>query len=291
MRGKSWTILEISSAYRNAKNQARVMIDTYIDQGRRKMSEIYASRWDNAVDLISDLYYDGNHLSCKGIDIEGIPHPCEYGSISSCKATEQKSLLNRLPSNEQSVFTGTIDLKNNKDEAKNILEAWINISNNIQYDNLMAMTYTNATVGTHPIVFFRPPVDIIGDVTKSDHFYIDFGKSYNKDVLRYLYIKQTGKNTFRGAFSDLISWTIVPQFDISSINYMDTSGSHSEFYSDAKTTGIIDFNTDHAHIEPLTYDQAIAEGGAWTWLIAERQKRCINYLVEKQRQFQFIFYG
>ncbi|MGL4389138.1 MAG: hypothetical protein ACRCTJ_07085 [Brevinema sp.] len=129
MRGKSWTILEISSAYRNAKNQARVMIDTYIDQGRRKMSEIYASRWDNAVDLISNLYYDGNHLSCKGINIEGIPHPCEHGSISSCKATEQKSLLNRLPSNEQSVFTGNIDLKNNKDEAKNILEVWINISN------------------------------------------------------------------------------------------------------------------------------------------------------------------
>lgn len=57
MRGKTWRILEISSAYRDAQNQAKVMIDTYIDEGRRKMSEIYSSDWDNAVDLISDLYY------------------------------------------------------------------------------------------------------------------------------------------------------------------------------------------------------------------------------------------
>ncbi|MGL4561702.1 MAG: hypothetical protein ACRCV0_05395 [Brevinema sp.] len=129
MRGKTWTILEISSAYRDAQNQARVMIDTYIDQGRRKMSEIYSSDWDNAVDLISDLYYDGNHLACKDINKERISHPCKHGSVSSCKVAEQKALFNRLLANHQAVFTTNIELKNNKDQAKKVLETWINISN------------------------------------------------------------------------------------------------------------------------------------------------------------------
>ena len=126
---KTWIMLEITSAYRDAKHQARVMIDTYMHQGRRKMSEIYSSKWDNAVNLISDLYYDGNHLGCDLVCLITNSGLCNYGA-------QQKSLFNSLPSSEQQAFPphfnsgrSHISLKGNKDQAKIILEKWIEVSN------------------------------------------------------------------------------------------------------------------------------------------------------------------
>ncbi|MGL5956006.1 MAG: hypothetical protein ACRC0X_05320 [Brevinema sp.] len=119
-----WRILEISSAYRDAKDQARVMIDTYLHLDRRQLSKEYGSKWDVAVDLISDLYYDGNHLRCDGMCLVTSQSICEY-------SIQQKILLSKLPQNEQEVFrpymdkdieTMTVNLQNNKLIAKIILE-------------------------------------------------------------------------------------------------------------------------------------------------------------------------
>ena len=127
MRGKTWIILEISSVYRDDDHQARVMIDTYMHQGRRKMSEIYGSTWDNGVNLISDLYYDGNHLPCNN----GCIHDKDH--IKCTWHTDQISSYNTIKG--QSAFTTYLtdtstNLKNNKEEAKKILAEWIKVSGN-----------------------------------------------------------------------------------------------------------------------------------------------------------------
>ncbi|MGL5721735.1 MAG: hypothetical protein ACRCY4_04980, partial [Brevinema sp.] len=142
---KEWAILQISSAYRDAKDQARVMIDGYLHEGRRRLSEIYGSSWDNAVNLISDLYYDGSHLGCDYI--------CSVPGEGFCKYnTQQKQLLNALPLKEQNIFKYYtfkiyIDfIKRNKDMAKQLLEEWIKVSGNESKHKLgKALDFSSAT--------------------------------------------------------------------------------------------------------------------------------------------------
>ncbi|MGL4394138.1 MAG: hypothetical protein ACRCS8_02835 [Brevinema sp.] len=62
-KGKTWTILEISSAYRDAKNQARVMVDHILVKGKNKLVTTYRNPIRRApLQLISEVFYEDNYL-------------------------------------------------------------------------------------------------------------------------------------------------------------------------------------------------------------------------------------
>ncbi|MGL5955556.1 MAG: hypothetical protein ACRC0X_02975 [Brevinema sp.] len=122
-----WRILEISSAYRNPSRQAQAMVDYQLVIGRHQLATVYDSLYDNALQLISNLFYDGNHLGCTSTCMTSNDTICKYGIM-------QQAVLKGLPSNEQEAFYpyfnktiphGNIDLKNNKAKIKDLLELWI----------------------------------------------------------------------------------------------------------------------------------------------------------------------
>ena len=135
---KKWDILEISSAYRTERAQAVAMVDWVLAKGETKLIETYKNSTRKApLTLISSLYYNDNHLICKDMGIDEFIQSCKHGSVSSCKSNEQHSLLESLSSSEKDVFknytktiypSGTISLKNNKDQMKTIMENWLKAS-------------------------------------------------------------------------------------------------------------------------------------------------------------------
>ena len=137
-QNKTWTILEISSAYRTEREQAVAMVDYILVKGETKLVNTYTNSTRKApLTLISSLYYNENHLICKDMGIDEFIQPCKHGSVSSCKSNEQHSLLEKLSSSEKDVFknytkttypSGTISLKNNKAQMKTIMEDWLKAS-------------------------------------------------------------------------------------------------------------------------------------------------------------------
>ena len=135
---KTWIVLQISSTYRTERAQAVAMVDWVLAKGETKLIETYKNSTRNApLTLISSLYYNENHLICREIKVDGIEHSCKRGSVNSCKADEQHSLLEKLSSSEKDVFKnytktiypgGTISLKNNKAQMKTIMENWLKAS-------------------------------------------------------------------------------------------------------------------------------------------------------------------
>ncbi|MGL5955344.1 MAG: hypothetical protein ACRC0X_01875 [Brevinema sp.] len=135
-RNENWKILEISSAYRDEKQQANAMVDYVLVKGRDELTKTYTNPLrKNPLTLISSLFYDGNHLICN--DSDGLIQPCYHGSLSSCKSREQHELLEKLTSKEKNVFSiytktiypgGTIDLQNNTAQMKTIMENWLKAS-------------------------------------------------------------------------------------------------------------------------------------------------------------------
>ncbi|MGL4561608.1 MAG: hypothetical protein ACRCV0_04890 [Brevinema sp.] len=137
-KGKTWRILEISSAYRTEEQQANAMVDYILVKGRDELVKIY----DNSIrrdslNLISSLYYDGNHLICRDMGIDEFIKPCKYGSANTCKEQYQYNLLNKLSPKEKEVFTiytkqiypnGNINLKSNTPQIKTITAAWLKAS-------------------------------------------------------------------------------------------------------------------------------------------------------------------
>ncbi len=137
-KGKSWTVLEISSAYRTEREQSVSMVDYILVKGQNELTKIYTNSSRKApLTLISSLYYDGNHLICKDTGIDEFVQPCKHGAVSSCKENDQHSLLNQVSSREKDVFDiytktiypgGTVDLKKNTAQMKDIIEKWLKVS-------------------------------------------------------------------------------------------------------------------------------------------------------------------
>ncbi|MGL4677613.1 MAG: hypothetical protein ACRCWI_08130, partial [Brevinema sp.] len=127
---REWTILEISSAYRDDRRQAQAMVDHQLAFDRHQLVDVYANRYGNALQLISNLFYNDNHLRCDGMCLVTGQSVCEYGVY-------QKSLLILLSQKEQEVFTpysnkdipfANIKLKGNREKIKDLLELWIKAS-------------------------------------------------------------------------------------------------------------------------------------------------------------------
>ena len=118
-----WIVLEISSSYRDTAGQARVMVDSILVKDRYNMVQIYPKAHYFALQLITDLYYDGNHLGCQ----DGCMH--NKGQIVCGYFISQRGLYNNttLGKSAFDIYLNdtSTNLQKNTDKIKVLLESWI----------------------------------------------------------------------------------------------------------------------------------------------------------------------
>ena len=138
----------ISSSYRDAENQARVMVDEVLVKGRSKLADTYNENRYFALQLISDLYYDGNHLGCQ----DGCIH--NEGQIVCGYFISQRGLYNNttLGKSAFDIYLNdtSTNLQKNTDKIKALLESWIISSGFKSHHQLgMAVDFSSVNNGQY----------------------------------------------------------------------------------------------------------------------------------------------